>query len=102
VFEGETNNIAEFLGLVSAIKYLKDRNLQLVVYTDSITAISWVKNQKANTTAKTKGKLTSKLETWLEKVEEFLTQNKELMKKVKIIKLETKEWGEIPADFGRK
>lgn len=102
VFEGGTNNIAEFLGLVLAIKHLKDKDLPLVVYTDSITAISWVRDKKANTTARTTGKLTNELESLLEKAEAFLMQNKELMKKVKIKKWETKEWGEIPADFGRK
>lgn len=102
LFEGGTNNIAEFLGLVLAIKHLKDKNLPLVVYTDSVTAISWVRNKKANTTARTTGKLTKELESLLEKAETFLMQNNELLKRVEILKWETKEWGEIPADFGRK
>lgn len=102
VFEGGTNNIAEFLGLVLAIKHLKDKELPLVVYTDSVTAMSWVRDKKANTTARTTGKLTNELESLLEKAESFLVANKDLMKKVKIMKWETKEWGEIPADFGRK
>lgn len=102
LFDGGTNNIAEFLGLVLAIKHLKDKELPLVVYTDSVTAMSWVRDKKANTTARTTGKLTNELESLLEKAESFLVANKDLMKKVKIMKWETKEWGEIPADFGRK
>ncbi len=102
VFDGGTNNIAEFLGLVLAIKHLKDKELPLIVYTDSVTAISWVRGKKANTTARSTGKLTSELDNLLKKTEQFLVNNNDLMKKVKIMKWETKEWGEIPADFGRK
>jgi len=49
VFVGGTNNIAEFLGLVEAIKFLHKNNLEPSVYTDSITALTWVRNKKANT-----------------------------------------------------
>lgn len=102
LFSGGTNNIAEFLGLVLAIKHLKDKNLPLVVYTDSVTAMSWVRDKKANTTARSTGKITEELDNLLTKAEQYLNNNAELMKQVKIIKWETKEWGEIPADFGRK
>lgn len=102
VFVGGTNNIAEFLGLVLAIKHLKDKNLPLVVYTDSVTAMSWVRNKKANTTARSTGKLTEELENLVTKAEQYLAQNSEVMQQVKIIKWKTKQWGEIPADFGRK
>lgn len=102
VFLGGTNNIAEFLGLVLAVKHLKDRNLPLVVYTDSVTAMSWVRDKKANTTARTTGKLTEELENLLTKTELYLKNNQELIQQVKILKWETKQWGEIPADFGRK
>lgn len=102
VFEGGTNNIAEFLGLVLAVKHLKDKGLPLIVYTDSITAMSWFRDKKANTTARATGKITDELENLLTKSEMFLKQNHELMKQVKVLKWETKEWGEIPADFGRK
>lgn len=102
VFLGGTNNIAEFLGLVLAVKHLKDKNLPLVVYTDSVTAMSWVRDKKANTTARTTGKLTEELENLLTKTELYLKNNQELMQQVKILKWETKQWGEIPADFGRK
>lgn len=102
VFEGGTNNIAEFLGLVLAIKHLNDKNLPLVVYTDSVTAISWVRDKKANTTARSTGKLTEELENLLTKAELYLKNNADVMKQVKVLKWETKLWGEIPADFGRK
>jgi ribonuclease HI len=44
-----TNNIAEFLGLVHALAYCKNHLLDVVIYSDSQTAISWVKKKKAAT-----------------------------------------------------
>lgn len=102
VFEGGTNNIAEFLALVLGIKYLKDNNLPLIIYTDSTTAMAWFENKKANTTARQTGKLTEELEQLLNRSEQYLIKNEALMKTIKIMKWETKDWGEIPADFGRK
>lgn len=81
-----TNNIAEFIGLCQAIRDYPDS----VIYSDSITAISWVKKKKANSSFDFPR---------LEKVEEWL---KILNKMPKIEKWLTKEWGEIPADFGLK
>jgi len=99
---GGTNNIAEFLGLVSAIKYLNDNNQPLKVYTDSVTAMAWVRNKVANTTARNTGKATEELDSMIAGAEKYLRDNEQLLKKVEILKWETKEWGEIPADYGRK
>lgn len=101
-FVGGTNNIAEFLGLVLACKHLKDKNLPINIYTDSVTAMAWFRNKKANTTASANGKMTAELENLIQKSEKFLIENEELLKTAKILKWETKEWGEIPADYGRK
>jgi len=97
-YEEGTNNIGEFLGLVHALALLKQKKSQLPIYTDSITAIAWVKNKKAKSkllqTDKNKElfDLISRAETWLHN-NSFQTR---------ILKWETKVWGEIPADFGRK
>ncbi len=94
-----TNNIGEFLGLVHALASLhKIGNDHTAIYTDSKTAMAWVKNKKAKTTLElTKNNaelfdLIDRAETWL----------KTHTYKTKIIKWETDSWGEIPADFGRK
>lgn len=100
--QGGTNNIAEFLGLVSAIKYLKERNLPLRVYTDSVTAMAWVRNKVANTTARNTGKATEQLDNMLVEAEKYLRDNAVSLESVEVLKWETKEWGEIPADYGRK
>ena len=100
VFQAGTNNIAEFLGLVHAIKVVKALQEKPVIYTDSMTAMAWVRNKKANTTADTTGKLTEELRHLIGDAELYLQQVD--LSDISIQKWETKEWGEIPADFGRK
>lgn len=88
-----TNNIAEFLALCNAIHYRNTINSNLIIYSDSITAISWVKNKKANSSYNN-----DYIAPRIKKAEEFLKDNKF----ENIEKWLTKSWGEIPADFGLK
>jgi ribonuclease HI len=101
-FDGGTNNIAEFLGLVSSIEYLKNKGLPIKIYTDSVTAITWFRNKKANTTATQTGKSTDELNNLILKAEKFLEENNVLLSTAEILKWDTRVWGEIPADYGRK
>lgn len=98
-FKQGTNNIGEFLAIVHALALLDKKGDQVTaVYTDSRTAMAWVRLKKAKTTlARTKinaplFELVDRAELWL----------KTHSPKNKIIKWETDLWGEIPADFGRK
>ncbi|RXP59446.1 ribonuclease H [Lutibacter sp. HS1-25] len=97
-FEQGTNNVGEFLALVHGLGYLKQHNLAHPIYSDSKIAISWVKsgqcrtNLKITAANKTLFDLVKRAEKWL-KENTYTTQ---------ILKWETKAWGEIPADFGRK
>ncbi len=97
-FEEGTNNIGEFLAIVHGLALLKKKQVDCIIYTDSKTAMSWVKKKKCNTklevTAKNKTlfELVKRAEIWLEQ-NTYTTP---------IVKWETKAWGEIPADFGRK
>lgn len=102
VFKGGTNNIGEFLGLVEAIKYILNNKITPIVYSDSVTAIAWIKYKKAKTTARDTGKITDELEKLLQEAENFLVYNTEDIEKISIRKWNTKDWGEIPADYGRK
>jgi ribonuclease HI len=97
-FQKGTNNVGEFLALVHGLAYLKKIKSQRLLYTDSKTAISWVLKKKCNT------KLESSLENQplfelIQRAEQWLKSN---TFSTKIVKWETKSWGEIPADFGRK
>jgi ribonuclease HI len=88
-----TNNIAEFLALCNAIHYRNQTNSMLTIYSDSVTAISWVRNKKANSSY-----TNNFIAPRIKKAELFLKDNKF----ENIEKWKTKEWGEIPADFGFK
>lgn len=90
-----TNNIGEFLGLVHALAFLQKLKLpDYPIYTDSKIAMTWVRNKRAKSTSQDKEvqKLVIRAEKWLH--DNSYTNP--------ILKWETKAWGEIPADFGRK
>ena len=97
-FQRGTNNVGEFLALVHGLAHLKRIGSNLPIYSDSKIAIGWVAKKKPNTklaqTANNKilFELMDRAVKWL-KTNNYST---------KIMKWETKQWGEIPADFGRK
>lgn len=93
-----TNNIGEFLALVYGLALLKQKNLSMPLYTDSRTALSWVKNKKAKTNLK-KTDLNRDIFELIERAEKWLATNSY---STEILKWKTEAWGEIPADFGRK
>lgn len=97
-FEEGTNNIGEFLAIVHGLAFLKQKNSNRIIYTDSRTAISWVKKKKCNTKLEQTDK-NSELFNLIERAVNWLKIN---TYSTVIVKWETKAWGEIPADFGRK
>jgi len=97
-FPEGTVNLGEFLGIVHALAYLKQRKLDWPVYSDSRTAIAWIKKKSINT----KMARTSQNKMLFELVDRALKWVQENSWKNKILKWETSCWGEIPADFGRK
>lgn len=100
-FKDGSNNLMEFLALVHGLAYLKKNNLDLPIYSDSKTAISWVWRKTVKTTIKR----TQKNKNIFELVDRgivWLQNNSEMINHRRILKWETKAWGEIPADFGRK
>lgn len=97
-FEEGTNNIGEFLALVHGLAYLKQHNSNRIIYTDSKTAMSWVRKKMCNSKLErnTKNKPVFEL---VDRAVKWLNEN---TYHTTIVKWETKAWGEIPADFGRK
>lgn len=93
-----TVNIGEFLAIVLGLAYIKKNKLDYPIYTDSKTAIAWVRNKRINT----KMERNKKNETLFLAVENALKWLKENNYSTKILKWNTAEWGEIPADYGRK
>lgn len=93
-----TNNIGEFLALVHGLALLKQKGFDMPIYSDSANAISWVKQKKCKTKLPRTAE-TEQLFLLIERAEKWLKENKFT---TRILKWETREWGEIPADFGRK
>lgn len=96
--EQGTNNIGEFLAIVHGLALLKQKNLSMPIYSDSANAISWIKQRKC----KTKLEKTEKNERIFELIARAEKWLKENTYTTQIRKWETRLWGEIPADFGRK
>lgn len=93
-----TNNIGEFLAIVHALALIKQNGWQMKVYSDSISGMAWVRNRKAKTTLK-RDATTSKALDLVARAEDWLRKNPQ---HAEVLKWNTDEWGEIPADFGRK
>jgi ribonuclease HI len=97
-FKDATNNIGEFLAIVHALAYLKKRNSDIPIYSDSRNAISWVldKEHRSNLNITENNREVFNL---LDRAVQWLQNNSY---RNQILKWETKAWGENPADFGRK
>lgn len=98
VYEQGTNNIGEFLAIVYCLAWQKKNHLNYPIYSDSVNAQKWVREGicKTKITENDKNKTLFEVIRW---AENWLRTNSF---RVPIYKWKTDEWGEIPADFGRK
>ena len=96
--EKGTNNIGEFLAIVHGLSYLKKHHLNQIIYSDSVNAISWVR-QKQCKSKLPEDSSTAELWDYIHRAENWLRTNSYT---TEIRKWDTDRWGEIPADFGRK
>ncbi len=85
-----TNNIGEFLAAVTGLRYAKKMNL--TVYSDSMTAISWVRKSKCKTNHIVNNEQQKSL---IKLAEIFLQENKGSY----VSFWNNKVFGEIPADL---
>lgn len=98
-YEKGTNNIGEFLALVHGIALLKQKKKEdIPIYSDSKIAMSWIRQKKCKTNI-TFDASNKELFNLIQRAEAWLMNNTITNP---ILKWETKAWGEIPADFGRK
>lgn len=94
-----TNNIGEFLAIVHALALYKKKGEELkIIYSDSLNAISWVKQKKC----KTKYERTDANEKVFDLIQRAVTWLQNNHYDTKILKWNTGAWGQIPADYGRK
>ncbi len=98
-YKNGSNNIGEFLALVHALAFLnshRDPKMKAMsIYSDSRIAMGWVYAK----TCRTKQHPNQDVQTLIKRAENWLRNNSF---NNPILKWETKVWGEIPADFGRK
>jgi ribonuclease HI len=97
-FPEGTTNIGEFLAIVTGLVWLKQNNSPLPLYSDSRNAILWTKQKRVNTKLEPSHK-NQELFALIDRAVSWLHANRF---DTRILKWETKAWGEIPADFGRK
>lgn len=93
-----TNNIGEFLALVHALAWQAQEGINIPIYSDSDVAIGWVKKGTCKTTLDNAHQ-TAPIFELIDRAETWLNDNKFPQT---ILKWLTSDWGEIPADFGRK
>ena len=105
VFENGTNNIGEFLAIVHALAWMKQKRVQYPIYSDSVNAQKWVREKKCKTKLQPNEKNEYLFEL-IERAEKWLCQNEPWMIEhsatIPVLKWKTEIWGEIPADYGRK
>ena len=94
-----TNNIGEFLAIVHALALQKKQGTAYPIYSDSRNALLWIKAHKCRTKLELNDK-TAKAHELIARAEHWLNNND--YSEFKILKWHTDQWGEIPADFGRK
>lgn len=94
-----TNNIGEFLAIVHALALMDKRGItDKTIYSDSYNAILWVRNKHCKTKLE-RNDATEPLFAIIARAEQWLRVHPV---RVPIIQWQTKGWGDIPADFGRK
>lgn len=93
-----TVNLGEFLAIVHGLSYLKKLDCPFPLYSDSRTAIAWVR-KKAIKTNLERNAQTEELFILADRAIEWLKSNHF---NTQILKWETEDWGENPADYGRK
>ncbi|MDR3262637.1 MAG: ribonuclease H family protein, partial [Tannerella sp.] len=91
-----TNNIGEFLALVHGLALMKRERMELPLYSDSMTAIAWVRKKECKTQLERTAENEPVFDL-IERAEKWLREN---TYPTVILKWDTEAWGEIPADFG--
>lgn len=94
-----TNNVAEYLALIHALAYLfKLNDSTTPIYTDSATAVGWVRNRGCHTRLQPTA-ANKKIFEMLARADVWIRSHNP---RNPILRWNTALWGEIPADFGRK
>lgn len=94
-----TNNIGEFLAIVHGLALMDQKGItDKAIYSDSYNAILWVKKKQCKTKLE-RNERTEPLYALISRAENWLRTHNVT---TPIIQWQTRQWGDIPADFGRK
>ena len=93
-----TNNIGEFLAIVHGLALMQQKGIDMPLYSDSRNALNWVKQKQCKTKLERTPR-TEELWRLIERAEQWLRTHTYT---TPLRKWETDQWGEVPADFGRK
>lgn len=94
-----TNNIGEFLAIVHALALMDKTGItDKAIYSDSYNAILWVRKKQCKTKLE-RTERTEPLYALISRAEKWLRSHNVT---TPIIQWQTRQWGDIPADFGRK
>ena len=98
--QNATNNIGEYLAIVHALAWLDaNHDKTTPIYSDSRTALSWLRRREHNSKLIPTPENAYARELLL-RADRWLQAHPSIPNPV--LKWDTENWGEIPADFGRK
>lgn len=96
-----STNLAEFLGIVHGLAWLKKNPQYNVLYTDSKIAMNWVQQNRINTKI-IFDENNKELAELIDRARHWLSNNSDRPSTISLKKRPTSRWWQIPADFGRK
>jgi ribonuclease HI len=97
-FPEGTNNIGEFLAIVELLMWLTKRADIAPVYSDSVNALAWVRANECKTQLLPNAR-NADLFKRIRRAEKWLRTHTYANR---LLKWDTPNWGENPADYGRK
>ena len=98
---GGSTNIAEYLGIIHGLAWMKENPHYTILYSDSKIAINRVQSNTFRTQIQETDDNTA-LRNIIRRAQDWLSLHTGRQEKVTLKKRPTKLWGQIPADFGRK
>lgn len=93
-----TNNIGEFLAVAETLMLLAERSITAPVYSDSKIALNWIKAGRCKTQLPAGARERALFEA-IDRAEAWLAAHR---CPNRVLRWDTDEWGENPADYGRK